>query len=258
MLNICFDDGAFTAMRLELPEESTFSYFGLCYGQIRQEIFDEIREARVNTVYALCSSEERGEILREEKQRFIEIIDTAKREKELRIWYANNAADKCGLYHLAHALRNIDCDLFVVEMPSTIGHRGPDSEKSWGEAEPEDFVACLPLSRKAETAERETWAKKWDKLVDENAVLRIIKNGEVTSVPEDYLDGEILSFAPVDDNFTAAYLEGMTLGRLSHYITCGYADWRIEELIKQGKLTVIERNENPELWNRMVLRKNKA
>ena len=100
--------------------------------------------------------------------------------------------------------------------------------------------------------------KKWDKLVDENAVLRIIKNGEVISVPDDYLDEEILSLAPTDDHFPAAYLEGMALGYLAHYITCSYADWRIEELIKQGKLIVVERKKNPKFWNRMVLRTNKT
>ena len=206
-------------------------------------------------IYALCTSEERREMPKEEKQRFIDIIDTAKCEKKLRIWYANNAGDKCGLYHLIHALQDVDCSLFVVEMPRDIGFRDPSWEKSWGEAAPDDFVACLPLARKVDISEREAWAKKWEKLVDENAVLRIIKNGEVTSVPADYLDEEILSYAPVNDNFSTGYLQGITLGRSAHYITCGYAYWRIEELIKQGKLIVVEKDANPEFWNKMVLRK---
>ena len=255
MLNVCFDECAFGAMRFGLQEETTYGYYGLCYGPIRPEILHEIREKRINTIYGLCSEEERAEILAEEKNRFADIINAAQFDKELRIWYANNAADKCGLYHLAHALQGIDCELFVVEMPSTIGFRTSTLEKAWGEAEPDDFDDCLPLSRKVDIAERELWAKKWDKLVNENSILRIIKDGEVTSVPADYLDEEILSFAPVDDNFPAGYLQGITLGRLAHYITCGYVNWRIEELIKQGKLIVIERNKNPEYWNRMILRK---
>ena len=51
MLNVCFDECAFGAMRFGLQEESTYSYYGLCYGQIRPDILPEIREARVNTIY---------------------------------------------------------------------------------------------------------------------------------------------------------------------------------------------------------------
>ena len=255
MLNVCFDECAYGAMKCGLREESTHSYYALCYGPIHPESFDEIRKIRINQIYALCTLEERVKMIAEEKQRFDDIIDIAKREKELRIWYANNAADKCGLYHLTHALDGIDCKLFVVEMPSNIGFRDPEWEKSWGEADPDDFADCLPLAREVDMSKRDAWTKKWDKLVAENSTLRILLNGEVTSVPTDYLDEEILSFAPVDVDFKAGYLVGITLGRSAHYIACGYAEWRIEELIKQGKLIVVDRDDDPELWNMMILRR---
>ena len=255
MLNVCFDEGAFYTMRFGLAEKYTHSYFALSYGLIDPKSFDDTREKRINHIYSLCTLEERNEMIKEEKKLFNEIINTAKVEKELRIWYANNAADKCGLYHLACALQGINCKIFVVEMPTSIGSRKPEWEKSWGEADPNDFHACLHLEREVDLAEREAFAKRWESLVAENSVLRVIIDGEVASVPADYLDEQILDLVPIDSEFKAGYLEGMSLGFLSHYLSCGFIDWRIEELIKQGKLVVVHRDNDPERWNMMVLRR---
>ena len=54
MLNVCFDECAYGAMKCGLREESTHSYYALCYGPIHPESFDEIRKIRINQIYALC------------------------------------------------------------------------------------------------------------------------------------------------------------------------------------------------------------
>ncbi len=256
MLNVCFDECAFGAMRFGLQEESNYSYYALAYGPIKPEVFDEVREKRIHQIYEACSLEERNEMIAEEKQRFNDIIDAAKRDKEIRIWYANNSSDKCGLYHLVHALQGVDCRIFAVEMPSSIGFRDPSWEKAWGEGDPEDFAACLHLAKELRQEEREIMSKKWQRLESENAILRVMVDGEVTSVPADYLDDVILSNAPDGVDFKAGNMVGYTLGRSAHYITCGYAEWRTEELIKQGKLIVVHRDDDPELWNMMILRRS--
>lgn len=256
MLNVCFDECAFGAMRHGLHERSNYSYYAMSYGPISREVFDATREKRIHQVYRACPLEERIEMIAEEKQRFDDIIKAAKLDKEIRIWYANNSSDKCGLYHLIHALQGVDCKIFVVEMPSNIGFRDPSWEKAWGEADPKDFSACLHLAREISCEERDAMSQKWQRLEEENAMLRVMIDGEITSVPEDYLDDIILSNAPDGVDFKAGNMVGYTLGRSAHYITCGYAEWRTEELIKQGKLIVIKRDDNPELWNMMILRRN--
>lgn len=256
MLNVCFDECAFFTMKLGLREESSHSYYALSYGSIKPEMFDRVREKRIHQIYKACSLEERNEMIAEEKQRFNDIIDAAKRDKEIRIWYANNSSDKCGLYHLVHALQGVDCRIFVVEMPSRIGFRDSSWEKAWGEGEPEDFAACLHWARELSREERETMSQKWRKLENENAILRVMLDGEITSVPADYLDDVILSNAPENVDFKAGNMVGYTLGRSVHYITCGYVEWRIEELIKQRRLIVVHRDDDPERWNMMILRRS--
>ncbi len=256
MINICFDECVFGAMKLSLGEKSTYSYNGLCYGKIHPDYFDETRKLRIDRIYSICSQRERNKIFNEDKKRFESLINQVKRDKEARIWYANNASDKCGLYHLIHTLQGIDCKIFAVEMPASTGFRDADWEKSWGEAEPEDFPKCLSLTREIDTKERIELSQKWEKLIAENAELRVIISGEVTSAPVDYLDEKIMEQAPMDGEFKSGYLVGMALGRTSHYLSCGFAEWRVEELINKGALVMVEKNEDPECRNMHILRRS--
>ena len=134
MLNVCLDECAFGAMRLGLREMVVCGYRSLCYGKLVAESFDEARRATVDRAYKLCSQNEREEFMAKEENGFNTVIDTAKKEKALRIWYANNSADKCGLYHILHTLQGVECRIFAVEMPMDIGHTDASREKSWGEA----------------------------------------------------------------------------------------------------------------------------
>lgn len=235
MLNVCFGECTYGAMRYGLNEKSSYGYYELCYGSIQPEILDEDRK---------------------EKRRFKKILKAAKKEKELRVWYANNATDKCGLYHLVNALQDVDCKIFAVEMPGNLGFRSPDWEKSWGEAEPEDFPACLHLARELNSDERDVISKKWQQLVIENTNLRIIQDGEIVSVPDDYLDDIILSNAPDNTDFLAGNLVGYTLGRSARYFGVGFVEWRIEKMIENGILSIVQKAEDSEYFNRMLLRKN--
>ena len=255
MINICFDDSTCGAMKHGLREKSTFIYSGLCYGKIHPKFFDETRKSRIDRIFSFCSQRERNKIFKEEKKRFEDLINQIKCDKEARIWYANNASDKCGLYHFIHALQGIDCKIYAVEMPGNIGFRDEDWEKSWGEAEPEDFEECLPLTRLIDAEERDELSQKWEKLIAENSDLRVIISGEVSSVPVDYLDDKIMEQAPTDGEFKSGYLIGMALGKTAHYLSCGFAEWRVEELIKKGALIMVDKNEGPAHWNMYILRR---
>ena len=255
MINICFDASVCGAMKHGLQEKSTYIYNGLCYGKIHPECFEETRKLRIDRIYSLCSKRERNRVFKEEKKRFEDLIDKIKFDKEARIWYANNASDKCGLYYFIHTLQGIECKIYAVEMPGNIGFRDADWEKSWGEAEPEDFEECLSLTRLIDVEERKELSQKWEKLIAENSDLRVIIAGEVTSVPVDYLDDKIMEQAPTNVEFKSGYLVGMALGRTAHYLSCGFAEWRVEELIKKGALIMVEENEDPERWNMHILKR---
>ncbi len=238
MLNVCFSECTYGAMRYGLNEKSSYGYYELCYGPIQPEILDKDRK---------------------DKRRVKKILKTAKREKEIRVWYANNATDKCGLYHLVNALQDVDCKIFVVEMPGDLGFRPSDWEKFWTEVEPEDFLACLHLARELNIDERNVISKKWQQLVIENTNLRIIQDGEIVSVSDDYLDNIILSNAPDTTEFLARKLVGETIGRSARYFGIGFVEWRIEKMIENGIFSVVQEAEDLEdleHWNMMILRKD--
>lgn len=255
MINVCFDSSVCSAMKCGLGEKSTYVYEGLCYGKINPEYFDGTRKLRIDRIYSFSAPTERDRLFLEEKNCFESLIKQIKRDKEARIWYANNASDRCGLYHLVYRLQEIDCKIYAIEMPSNIGFRNPSWEKGWEEAKPKDFKECLPLTREISIEERNELSEKWEKLIEENADFRTIISGEVASVPADYLDKKIIELLPCDIEFKLGNLIGLALGMIPQYLSCGFIEWRVEELIKQGALIMATDNKDPECRNMKILKR---
>jgi hypothetical protein len=147
-------------------------------------------------------------------------------------------------------LQGIDCPILVVEMPATFSsYRSADEsvDHSWGEVEPEMMEKGVFLQRELLKEERDAISLKWEKLAQENSNLRLNVNGELTSVSEDYLDKEILSYAP-DGEFKMAKLVWLMLGRSRHGVNDSFVADRIEALIDKNELTVIKRAKKREQY----------
>jgi len=243
MLNVCFGESECGLIKCALRNQKTeSSYMYLGYGAINPEDFMKSREKWFCKIYPGCSKMTLKRIAAKERQCFNRIMKIARREKELRVWCANNPNSRCGLYHLAYSLQGFDCKIFVVEMPAEVGFRDVGWDKGWAEADCEDVVNCLPLQREIDEVERNMYIRAWEKLVDENFELRVNIDGELASVAEDYLDNEILSRALVDKDIKLGHLVGVALGKSSHYMTAGFAESRIEAMVDKGIITVVKRD----------------
>ena len=263
MLDVCFGASECGTLKLALRKSHygvTYSFCGLELGKIDNENFIESRKKWIDKFFSICSPKEREKILKEDIARFEEIIRTAKKGEILRIWYASTPCSKSGYYHLIYNLQGIDCPILVVEMPASFSsYRSADEtvDHSWGEVEPEMMEKGVFLQRELLKEERDAIALKWDKLVQENADLRLNVNGELTSVSEDYLDKEIMTYAP-DGEFTMAKLIGFMLGRSRHGLNDSFVAERIEALIVKNDLTVVKRAKKREDYYRAtILRRSK-
>ena len=256
MLNVCFGDSECGALRQALPwEQVTFSYRGLELGRISNDYFDESRKEWIDEFFNICSKRERAKIWKDEQSRVAQIIETAKREKELRIWYASSPCSTCGYYKLVHMLHDTECTIYVVEMPKQLGYRDESCDKSWGEVHPEDMKKCLVLQRELTTKERTEIAQKWEQLAEENEELRLNVNGVLSSVPVDYLDEEILSYAPQDKEFKLGNLVGSVIGKCVHAISDSFISARIESMVDGGIFTVIERpKKHQDYYSKTIMR----
>ena len=260
MLDVCFGASECGMLKYALRKCNygvTYSYCGLEFGKISNENFIESRKKWIDFAFAICSPKERAKILKEDVARFDEIIATAKKGETLRIWYASTPCSKSGYYHLIYNLQGIDCPILVVEMPASFSsYRSSDEsvDHSWGEVEPEMMEKGVFLQRELLREERDTIASKWAKLVEENADLRLNVDGELTSVPIDYMDKEIMDAAPLEE-FKMVTLIGFILAHSRHGVSDSFIAERIEALIEKNELTVIKRAKKREDYYRDTILK---
>jgi hypothetical protein len=97
------------------------------------------------------------------------------------------------------------------------------------------------------------YVTNWNRLLEDNGILRIRKNLQVETVPVEYFDREIIDRAKrisqekfhlkSDGFFNAVRLVGEIIGRQKQRIEDGFIEWRIRCLIQrnvfiyQGSLT---------------------
>ncbi len=102
----------------------------------------------------------------------------------LRIWYAHNTQDLCGLMSLLHKLKDIDCTILELELPDEVylpSGRKRKNCRNWGDFSAEEL--CIPISgARILTKEKKSYLlMRWQKLVHENSEYRICENGEIKS-----------------------------------------------------------------------------
>ena len=263
MLDVCFGESECGMLKYALRKSNdgvTYSFRGLELGKIDSDDFIESRRKWIETFFAICSPRERAKILKEDIARFNSIIETAKKGETLRIWCATTPCAKSGFYHLIYNLQGIDCPILVVDLPADFSsYRSGDEryDHSWGEVEPEMMDKAIFLQRELLREERDAIASKWAKLVKENADLRLNVDGELTSVPIDYMDKEIMDAAPLEE-FKMVTLIGFILAHSRHGVSDSFIAERIEALIEKNELTVIKRAKKREDYYRdTILRRTK-
>lgn len=242
MIDICFGDSECGMLRFALKKDVLRGNILLDLGNIPLADFESARKKWMYSFFR-CSKWKIAKSFREEKKSIQKILTRAKKGEEVRLWVASSPNSRCGYYRIIYLLQGICQKVFVVEMPENLGFRHNGEDKSWGEASPYEARDCLELQRELSIEERNDISAKWEKLAHENSELRINVNGEIESVPIDYLDDEILSYLPEKEiRFGDAI--GFMLGRSMHSLSDGFIEDRIRVLIDSRKLIVVKEANN--------------
>ena len=122
-----------------------------------------------------------------------------------------------------------------------------------GEVSPEKMFSLMKDAKVLSPRVRKRYVTNWNRLLEEDGIIRIRKNRQVEMVPEDYFDQEIIDRAKrisqekfhrkSDGFFYAVRLVGEIIGRQKQRIMDVLIDWRIRCLIQrdvfryQGSLT---------------------
>ncbi len=191
-----------------------------------------------------------------QRQDFTKLITAAKNGKTIRIWKSNAPYSTCGFYYVCYILKDIDSDIRVVELPEykVISEKETVFYSSWGEVHAGKFYEFIPLEKKLSFLDKKVINEQWISLIQDNSTLRTNLNGSVISVPENFYDSIIFNNIPKDEFIMASFI-GKLLAENKIGITDAWYAFRIEKLIEDNLLIVVEDKDKSHPYSK-ILRKN--
>ncbi|NLL33686.1 MAG: DUF1835 domain-containing protein [Clostridiales bacterium] len=231
--------------------------FSLDIGDISGEIDGNERQNVFRKVWGRfeIDNKEQERFFQDQREDMEKLLTAAEHGVPIRIWKSNAPYSTCGFHYVCHFLRNIDCDIRVVSLPkySPMSENEIEEYSHWGEVAAGKFYQFLSLEKKLTKKEKRIVSDHWHDLMVENAPLRAIINGKLTSVPENFYDFIIINNLP-DNDFTMASFIGKILGEYRLGISDSWYASRIDKMIEENILIIVE-NKDPSHPYGKVLRK---
>ncbi|MBO9594177.1 MAG: DUF1835 domain-containing protein [Niabella sp.] len=165
---------------------------------------------------------------------------TADPEEVIWIWMGQNQHDVCGYYWLIPQLKEFQGRIMVLYMNNLpfINDKGQIFYPSWlSEIRPSEFLKARKLARPVTLSEFEIDPDEWNKLVQENAVVRMLEGGKkIAGRDASFYDDEILKNLTGEWQKATRVLSN-TLNRMKIKTGDVFIMWRMKELITAGKIT---------------------
>lgn len=184
-----------------------------------------------------------------------EIRDRLRKGESLRIWYSDHPDEMCGFYWL---LSNIsEGNIVGVKLPKL--EEKDDvilSYNGWGELSPHEWGRFKNYEHSISSNMHRYYRHQWLTMEKENAPLRAVLNGTLTSVSEDIYDRYILKeLINQPQEFNEARLIGTILGKYPLGFGDGFLHYRIEKMVASGMLVALTQPPEGECAYRRMLRK---
>ncbi len=198
--------------------------------------FSELRQSFWKTV---INSDKIPEVTDTEK--ILEVsASMAKNEDDVAwVWIAPWPADICTLLWLTKYLGKYPGRFFVVNIA---GLPFLDEEgklffpKNISELLPREVIKAKRLARAVSYAEIETDGEDWRKLVEENALVRILEGGKkIISKEVNYYDKQLVSFCSQQFQ-KASRVVNQTMAKSETHTGDAFLGWRLRELAAQETL----------------------
>lgn len=157
----------------------------------------------------------------------------------VRVWTAPAAEEWCLFLLAMYLLQNAGGPVSAVCVP-LLQPRADGTLcalRSLGELSPEQWHTFLPLEQPVDPAQRRAWANLWSASLWQSAPLRVMLNGTLAGVPENFFDSLLWESLPPRKVFSAGEAVGCALSRLSG-VPDGFLAGRLHRWTGQGKLRV--------------------
>lgn len=177
---------------------------------------------------------------------------------KIRAWLDSTPDAQCGILFIADLLKNTNTEIHVIELPQKITTKDNiiSEYRSWGEVEPQMFGTFLDKEKILSKNEVQKLAGKWQILKEENALLRVVKNGSVISTEPNYYDDLIRMEFP-KGSCKVAHIIGCALGKRKILTGDIFIAKRIQNFIKNGELIVSDEG-NEGFYSTTVTRAKRA
>ncbi|MGH4123201.1 MAG: DUF3658 domain-containing protein [Clostridium sp.] len=154
----------------------------------------------------------------------------------LYLWYGSSQ-EFCGMLYTLEFLKGRKLNIYIIDVKDTVIKHEEDvfQAKDMGEIIPENIEKYAAAKRKLDSNEYKQFFDDWESLKKDDSILRVLKDGKVKSVNENYFDIDILKYTPKEFRNSMRTL-GNVVGKSEDRISDEYIFWRIKELIKSGKI----------------------
>ncbi|MBO9619637.1 MAG: DUF1835 domain-containing protein [Niabella sp.] len=160
-------------------------------------------------------------------------------EESIWIWMGQNQHDVCGYYWLIPQLKAFQGRIMVLYLNNLpfINEKGQIFYPSWlWEIQPKEFLKAKKLARPVTLSEFEIDPDEWNKLAQENALVRMLEGGKkLAGKDETFYDAELLKNITGEWQKASRVLSN-TLNRMKIKTGDIFIMWRLKELIRAGKV----------------------
>ena len=161
--------------------------------------------------------------------------------EEVWMWMGQNQHDVCGYYWLMPQLKLYQGRIFVLYLNNLpfINEKGHIFYPSWlSEIQPSEFLKAKKLARPITLSEFEIDPDEWSRLMQENAMVRILEGGKkIVGKEASFYDDEILKNMSGDWQKASRIITN-TYNRMKVKTGDVFLMWRLKELIAQEKVSV--------------------
>ncbi|WP_128104036.1 DUF1835 domain-containing protein [Paenibacillus sp. DCT19] len=180
-----------------------------------------------------------------------QVVSSIEEETRITIWYANNGHERTGLLYTMHLLRDRKGPIYLIETRDLYPKLFNTPEVQYevcgtGEIHSENLLKMWHHCEHDEalsSEERRLMEQEWLHLSAQPGHLRLMQDGYIQSVSEDAIDEfimqkvrEVASTRQPGEFIKSSRIVGEVLGHLEQAVGDTFIEYRIRQLILQGRL----------------------
>lgn len=212
----------------------------LSFGPLRRKETPDGESPREAWWKEVRGSEEYAPI-REDAARLASLREKMKEDEnnEIWIWAAQNARDVCGYYSLILPFADFQGRVSIIYLNNLpfLNEKGSVFyPRDLGEILPREFLKARKLAREITPAEIEVDGEEWRRMVQENALVRVLEGGKkISSHDARFFDREIIQRCRLDF-MKAGRLAGQLVQKGKDHVDEDFLIWRIRAMVEEGLL----------------------